>query len=76
MVFNAVFNVNISLNMYIVVASASTDAVLEFFSPVLHTIFFSSHWLLSHITISETMDRGEKGMNLVAMTLINPWKEY
>ena len=32
------------------------------FSPVLHTIFFPSHWLLSHITIVETMDSGERNV--------------
>ena len=40
------------------------------------TIFFPSHWLLSHITIVETTDSSERGMNLVAMTIINPRKEY
>ena len=41
-----------------------------------YTIFFPSHWLLSHITIVETTDSGERGMNPVAMTIINPGKEY
>ena len=49
---------------------------LEFFEPVLCTIFFTSHWLLSHKTIVETMDRGEREMNPVTMTIINPRKEY
>ena len=40
-----------------------------------HNIF-PSHWLLSHITIVETTDSGERGMNPVAMTVINPRKEY
>ena len=31
--------------------------------PVLRTIFFPSHWLLSHITIVETMDSGKREMN-------------
>ena len=30
------------------------------------TIFFPSHWLLSHITIVETTDSSERGMNHVA----------
>ena len=64
MVFNAVFN------------SAPIHAFLVFFQPVLRTIFFSSHWLLSHIAIVQTMDSGFRGMNLVAMTIINPRKEY
>ena len=40
------------------------------------SIFFPSHWLLSHITIVETADSGERGMNPVAMTIINSRKEY
>ena len=51
-------------------------AFLEFFQPVLSTIFFPSHWLLSLITIVETNDSGERGMNPVAMTIINPRKEF
>ena len=34
------------------------------------------HWLLSHITIVETMNTGERGLNPVAMTIINPRKVY
>ena len=49
---------------------------LEFFLPVLHTVFSPSHWLLSHITMFETMDNGEKGMNPITVTIISPWKEY
>ena len=41
-------------------ASAPIDAFLEFLKPVLGTIFFLSHWLLSHITIVETMGSGER----------------
>ena len=41
-----------------------------------NTIVFLSLWLLSHITIVETTDCGERGMNPVAMTIINPQKEY
>ena len=37
----------------------------------------TSHYcLLSHITIVKTMGSSERGMNLVAMTFINPRKEY
>ena len=57
-------------------ASAGIHDFLEFFLPVLRTIFFPSHWLLSHITIVETLDIGERRMNPVAMTTINPQKEY
>ena len=57
-------------------ASSSIHAFLEFFQPELCTIFFSSHWLLSHITIVETIDSGERGMNPAEMTIFNPQKEY
>ena len=46
--------------------------ILEFFWPVLRTIFSPRQKLLSHITIVETMYSGERGMNPVAMTIINP----
>ena len=39
-------------------------------------MFFPSHWLLSQITIVETMDSGEREMKPVGMTIINPRKEY
>ena len=39
-------------------------------------MFFPSNWQLSHITIVEITDSGERGMNPVAMTIINPRKEY
>ena len=37
-------------------------------------IFFQSHWLLSHITITKTMVKDEREMNPVTMTIINPGK--
>ena len=61
---------------YIAAASAPIHAFLEFFEPVLCTIFFPSHRLFSHLKIVERMDSGERGMNFVAMTIINPRKEY
>ena len=57
-------------------ASSPIHAFLEFFSPVLRTIFFPSHWLLSHLNIVETTDSSERGMNPVAVTISNPPKEY
>ena len=39
------------------------------------TLFFPSHWLLSHIIIVETIDSGERGMNPVT-SIINHRKEY
>ena len=41
-------------------ASAPIDAFLEFLKPVLGTILFRSHWLLSHIAIVKTMDSSER----------------
>ena len=46
------------------------------FQELLLPVIFPSNWLLSHITIIETMDRSEREMNPVAMTIINPRKEY
>ena len=57
-------------------ASAPIHAFQEFLKPILRTIFFPSHWLLTHITIVETTDGGVKGMNPVAMTIINSTKKY
>ena len=57
-------------------ASAPIHAFLEFFKPVPCTTFFPSYWQLSHITIVETMDSGESGMNPVALTIIDHRKEY
>ena len=61
---------------YIAVASSPIQTFLKFFNQLLCTIFFPSHWLFSHITIVETTDSGERGRNPVAMTIINPRKEY
>ena len=72
MVFNNVFQQYFS---YITAASAPTHSFLEFFKPVLHTLFFPSYRLLSHIAIVKTMDSSERGMNPFAMTIINPQKE-
>ena len=41
-------------------ASAPIDAFLEFLKPVLGTILFLSHWLLSRITIVETIKSSER----------------
>ena len=48
---------------------------LSMHSCSLGTIYFPGHWLLSHITIIEKMASSERGMNPVAMTIINPWKK-
>ena len=44
-----------------------------------HTVFCPSHWLLSHITIVETTDSGERRTNpipMTIMTIINPQNKY
>ena len=41
-----------------------------------HTIFFPSHWLLSHKTIVKTMECDERRMNLISMTISNSQKDY
>ena len=74
MVFNAIFNIISVISLQPVHLSMLLWSF--FFCSVLHIIFFSSHWLLSHITIVETMDRGERAMDPVTMTIINPRKEY
>ena len=74
MVFNAVFNS--ILYIYITTDSTPIRAFLEFFQPVLGKIFFLRHWLLFHKTVLETMDSGERAMDLVAMTIINPRNDY
>ena len=51
-------------------------AFLEFFLPVLSTIFFPSHWQLSYITIVKKLDSGERGMNPDPIAIISPQKEY
>ena len=47
-------------------AGASILAFSDFLLPLLHTVFFLSHWLLSNVTIAESMDReggeGEREM--------------
>ena len=79
MMINCVYGVSRRFQRYfsyIAAASAPIHAFLQFFLPVLRTIFFPSHWLLSQITIVETTDNGERGMNPVAMTISNPRKEH
>ena len=59
-----------------VAASAPIHAILEFFSPLLCTVFFPSPSLLSYINIVKAMESSERGINPVSMAVINPWKEY
>ena len=56
--------------------SAPIYAFLEFFLPVLSTIFFPSHWPLSHKTIVEAKNSAERGMNPIAVTIISSRKEH
>ena len=49
---------------------------LGFFWPVLRIIVFQSHRLLSLMTVIETMDSSDRGINPATMTIINSRKEY
>ena len=40
------------------------------------TIFFPSHWLLSHVKMTETKVSSKIGMNLLKMTIINPERKF
>ena len=55
-------------------ASAPFHASLEIIQPILCTIFFPNHWLLSHITIFKQWTAVREEWNPVAMTIISPWK--
>ena len=50
-------------------ASAHIHAGVLFTRTLFSSIFFLSHWLLSHITIVETMANGETGMLVTMLTL-------
>ena len=53
------------------------NAIFNSISVILrHLSMLSWSFFNQHITIVETMDNGERGMNPVAMTIINPRKEY
>ena len=41
-----------------------------------NTLLFPSYRLLFHIPLVKTMDSGQQVMNLAAMTIIKPQKEY
>ena len=58
MVFNAAFN-----SISVIFRRSVQLSILSWssFNQSLHTIFFPSHWLLSHITIVGTTDSGERG---------------
>ena len=73
-VFNVVFNsISVISRPPVHLSMLSWSS---FFKPVLRTTFCQSQWLLSHITIVETTDCSKRGMNPVAMVIINPRKEY
>ena len=69
MPFSTLFHLDGSQNTYPCFPGA-------LFRQILRTVFFPSYWLLSHVTTIETIDRGERGINPVARTIINPCKEY
>ena len=53
---------------YTMAASEPIQAFLECFLPVLCMVFIANHWLLSNITVVETMDNIARDINTVAMT--------
>ena len=60
MVFALLYGVKRRFQRYfsdIAGARAPTHAFLKFFWPVLHIVFFPSHWLLSNMTFAETAVR-------------------
>ena len=59
-----------------ITATAPIHAFLGFFLPVLSTTFFPCNCLLFNITIGKTMDGPERGMNPVAISVIDPYKEH
>ena len=59
-----------------VTASETIHAVLEFFKPVLRTIFFLKPLATFTQTFFETIDSSERGLIPVTMTIINHQKEY
>ena len=61
--------------IYIAAISAPICVLLKFYLPVLRTISFPGHCLLSY-TIIEKIDSGEKGMNPVALIIVNSRREY
>ena len=63
---------------YIVVASATIHAflVMSSYYHTPHNILFQSHQLLSHVSISKTMDSSERWTNPVAMAIINSQRKY
>ena len=75
MVLNAVFNSISVISRRPVHLSILSGIFFFFFYLLLRTIFCPSHWLLSHITNVETIDSGERGMNPVAVAIVNPRKE-
>ena len=50
---------------YISVASAPVHAFLEFLSPVFHTIFIQSHWLLFYVVISKQLSAVKEDLILL-----------
>ena len=72
-VFNTIFN---SISVITLRSEHLSMFFWEFFQPVICTMFFPSHWLLSHTFIVETKDSSDRRMNPVEKTIINPRKEY
>ena len=82
MVLNAVFNI-ISFTMLLSQRPLHLSMIYRSRALPIHTVFFSIHWLLSHITslkqwsamVRKFFDSSKRGINLVAMTVIIAQKE-
>ena len=73
MVFNAVFNsISVISRQPVHISMLSRSS----FNQHSAQYCFQATGCFFQITIVETMDSGERGMNPVAMTIINPRKEY
>ena len=73
MVFNAVFNI-ISVTLQCPVHVSMLPRVI--LNSTSHNILSKPLATFPHNKSSKTINRGEKGMNHVTMTIFNPWKEY
>ena len=64
-----------SFQHYFTAGNADIHTFLEFCLLAFCTILVQSLWLLSHLTVVETMASSERGMDLAAMTIINSRKK-
>ena len=61
-----------SFSSHITTANSPSHVCPSFLTPVIHTTYFPSNWLLLHIDCKPT---GERRMTLVTVTFAKPRKE-